>query len=156
MKVPRNKLRGMRIAVLINLRKCSYLNIFAVRRVVLACPKQYSYNCPFHPTWNASNNQGNSSMDWQLIKENSSMDWQPEWDKDPISQEDYLQMTSYVYQIYKHGLDTMPENALTLLKTHVAGQAVSLEGKSALNRMGVWDDLEMGRCLHRWLSLDMP
>lgn len=123
----------------------SHLSIFANHRVALACPEQYSYYSPLQRL-------GERLM----IKENSIMDWQPAWDKDPISHEDYLQMTSYIYQLYKHALDAMPEDGLALMKTYAARKVLSPEDKTVLNRMGVLNDLEMGRRLYRWLLLDMP
>ena len=84
------------------------------------------------------------------------MDWQSDWDNDPISYEDFLHMTAHIYQWYKQVLDTMPENALDVLKSYVEKSPLSQKDNAILNQMSVVDDVEMGKGSLLWLFLDIP
>lgn len=84
------------------------------------------------------------------------MEWQSAWDDGPVSCEDYLQMTAFIYQRYKHVLDRMPVDGSELLKTYFKTGLTSSEDRAVLAELGIVDDPGMGKRLLRWLVLDMP
>ena len=85
------------------------------------------------------------------------MQWNNDWYCNPIKEDDYLDMATYIYNNYdRNVVRQMPDGSLNKLKLFIEdGDCSDFSYTQFLMRSGIMANPEIGRRIYHWLTCDV-
>jgi homoserine kinase len=81
--------------------------------------------------------------------------WDNNWYNNPIDEESYLEMATFIYEHYDNVVRSLPPGGVDMLQKFLATGEVSLGFDLWIASTGILKNPEIGRQLVRWLTAEV-